>query len=137
MTCTPTPQQILPPDTVTFAIQTFASGGPASTSARIPRHRISPWPQAAAGTALACILFLAVPLKRRKRVFNHRGPGRSIVLLLLLAPLVYFVTSCNGSSVLASNGTPLGVATLKVIATAYVDNAVTSQTVYFTVNVQP
>jgi hypothetical protein len=35
------------------------------------------------------------------------------------------------------NGTPLGVATLNVTATAYVDNTVVSQTVFFTVNVQP
>jgi hypothetical protein len=32
-------------------------------------------------------------------------------------------------------GTPLGVATLKITASAYVDNAVVSHSVYLTVNV--
>ncbi len=136
MTCTPTPQQVTPTATVTFAIQTFASGGPLYATASATRHHVSPWPQAAGGAALAAILFFALPFKRRKRAFLSHAPRRSIILLLLLAPLVG-LASCNSSSVLAPNGTPLGVATLQVTATAYVDNAVTSQTVYFTVNVQP
>jgi hypothetical protein len=119
---------------VTFTIQTFVSGGP-EFAANI-RHRNTPfWSQAAAGTALAGLFFFAVPFGRRRRPRNHRHPF--IFLILLLAPLMSFATSCNSSSLLAPNGTPLGVATLKVVATAYVDNAVTSQTLYFTVNVQP
>ncbi len=133
MTCTPTPQQVTPTATVTFAVETFASGGPLYATASTTHHRISPWPQAAGGAALAAIIFFIIPIGRRRRL---RVSPRFIILLLF-APLVGLVTSCNSSSVLAPNGTPLGVATLKVTATAYVDNAVTSQTVYFTVNVQP
>jgi hypothetical protein len=134
MTCTPTPQQVTPTATVTFAIQTFASGGP-EFAANIRRRNAPLWPQAAAGTALAGLFFFAVPLGRLRRVRNRLR--RSLVLLLLLAPLMSSVASCNSSTLLAPNGTPLGVATLRVVATAYVDNAVTSQTLYFTVDVQP
>jgi hypothetical protein len=135
MTCTPTPQQVTPTATVTFAVQTFSSGGPEYTSART--RPISSWPQAAGGSALAALLFFAIPFGRRKRAILRRGSRRFILLLILLAPLIGLATSCNTSSILAPNGTPLGVATLKVTATAYFDNAVTSQTLYFTVNVQP
>ncbi len=137
MTCTPTPQQVTPTATVTFAIQTFASGGPLYATASKTRRHISPWPQAAEGAALSAMIFFILPFGRRRRAISRRGSRRFIVFLALLAPLIAVVTSCNSSSVLAPNGTPLGVATLKVIATAYVDNAVTSQTLYFTVNVQP
>ena len=136
MTCMPTPQQVTPTATVTFAVETFASGGPLFASASTTRHRISPWPQAAGGAALAAMIFIIIPFGRRRRAFSDRDP-RHFIILLLLVPLIGLVTSCNSASVLAPNGTPLGVATLKVTATAYVDNAVTSQTVYFTVNVQP
>jgi hypothetical protein len=137
MTCTPTPQQVTPTATVTFAVQTFASGGPLYAAASTTRRRISSWPQAAGGSALAAIIFFSIPFGRRKRAILLRGSRRFIFLLILLAPLIGLATSCNSSSILAPNGTPLGVATLKVTATAYVDNAVTSQTIYFTVNVQP
>jgi len=36
-----------------------------------------------------------------------------------------------------NNGTPLGVATLRITGTAYVDNTVVSHSVYLTVNVIP
>jgi hypothetical protein len=137
MTCTPTPQQVTPTATVTFAVQTFTSGGPLYATASTTRRHVSPWPQAAAGTTLAAMLFFAVSFGRGRRAFLLRGSRRFIIFLILLAPLVAVATGCNSSSVLAPNGTPLGVATLKVTATAYVDNAVTSQTVFFTVNVQP
>ncbi|MGO9325735.1 MAG: Ig-like domain-containing protein [Terracidiphilus sp.] len=137
MTCTPTPQQVTPTATVTFAVQTFASGGPLYATGSTSRRHISPWQQAAGGAALAAMIFFIVPFGRCRRAFLLRGSRRFIILLVLLAPLIGLVTGCNSSSVLAPNGTPLGVATLKVTATAYVDNAVTSQTVYFTVNVQP
>lgn len=137
MTCTPTPQQLTPTATVTFAVQTFTSGGPLYTAAGNARHSRSPWPQAAEGAALAVMLFFVVPFGRRARISARHGSRRFIFLLILLAPLIGIATSCNSSSVLAPNGTPLGVATLKVTATAYVDNTVTSQTVFFTVNVLP
>ncbi len=137
MTCTPTPQQVAPTATVTFAVQTFASGGPLyAATGNAGRHN-SPWPRAAGGAAVAALLFFIVPFASRKRTLPRHGSRRSIFLFILLAPLIGIATSCNSTSVLAPNGTPLGVATLQVTATAYVDNAVTSQTVYFTVNVQP
>ncbi len=136
MTCTPTPQQVTPTATVSFAIQTFASGGPLYATASTSRRHVSPWPQAGGGAALAAILFFVVPFGCRRRAFLLCG-SRRFIIFLLLVPLFGLATSCNSSSILAPNGTPLGVATLKVTATAYVDNAVTSQTVYFTVNVQP
>jgi hypothetical protein len=44
---------------------------------------------------------------------------------------------CNSTNLTTSTsaGTPLGVATLKITANAYVDNAVVSRSVYLTVNV--
>jgi hypothetical protein len=44
---------------------------------------------------------------------------------------------CTSSTVTqpASGGTPLGVATLKITASAYVDNTVLGRSVYLTVNV--
>ncbi len=137
MTCTPTPQQVTPTATVTFVVQTFASGGPLYATASTTRRHLSPWRKAAGGAVLAAMLFVAFPLGLRRRAIPRRGSQRFIIFLVLLAPLVATITSCNSSSVLVPNGTPLGVATLKVTATAYIDNAVTSQTLYFTVNVQP
>jgi len=137
MTCTPTPQQVTPTATVTFAVQTFASGGPAFTSASVSCRYISLWRQTASGSALVAMLFFIIPFGRRQRSLVRRAPRRLIILFLLFVPLLPMMTSCNSPSVLAPSGTPLGVATLKVTATAYVDNAATSQTVYFTVNVQP
>ncbi|HVN93908.1 MAG TPA: Ig-like domain-containing protein [Terracidiphilus sp.] len=137
MTCTPTPQQVVPTATVTFSIQTFATGGPLYATASTTRRHISFWPLATLGSALAAIFFFAIPFSRRWRASLLRGSRRVSFLVMLLVPLLTMVTNCNSSRVLAGNGTPLGVATLKVTATAYVDNAVTSQTVYFTVNVQP
>ncbi len=136
MTCTPTPQQITPTSTVTFAVQTFASGGPEYAAGKA-RPRTPRWPQAAGGAALAAIAFFVIPFSRRARILIGHGPRRFLILLVLLAGLVGVGAGCNSSSVLAPNGTPLGVATLQVTATAYVDNAAVSQTVYFTVNVQP
>lgn len=135
MTCTPTPQQVTPTATVSFTVQTFTSGGPLYAAAGNARRHISTWPRAAAGAALAAMLFFVVPFGHRKLM--TRGSRRFVFLLIFLAPLIGIATSCNSTSVLAPNGTPLGVATLQVTATAYVDNAVTSQTIYFTVNVQP
>jgi len=137
MTCTPTPQQVTPTATVTFAVQTFASGGPLYATASKVRRNNSPWPQAERGAALVALLFFIVPFGSRQRTFLRYGSWRFILLFILLVPLIGFATSCNSTSVLAPNGTPLGVATLQVTATAFVDNAVTSQTIYFTVNVQP
>jgi len=63
---------------------------------------------------------------------------RLIILLLLLAGLGGAGIGCTSTTNLtstSSGATPLGVATLKVTGSAYVDNTVVSQSVYFTVNV--
>lgn len=136
MTCTPTPQQVTPPATVTFAVQTFVTGGPLYAATK-PPSRNTLWPQTAGGAALAALVFLVLPIGRRARTFLRSGSCRFLALLVLFALLAGSGIGCNSSRVLAPTGTPLGVATLKVTATAFVDNAVTSQTLYFTVNVQP
>jgi hypothetical protein len=135
MTCSPTPQQVTPPSTVTFAIQTFAAGGPAY-AAHKAKQSGPRWPRAES-IALAAFFLLAVPFGRRSRAMLSNSSRRFLMLLLLFVAFSCAGIGCSSTSVLTPNGTPLGVATLKVTATAYVDNAVTSQTLYFTVNVQP
>ncbi len=133
MTCTVTPQQIVPPGTVTFTIQTFASGGSSASN----HHREPIWPRAAGGTALAVLGFFLLPFGRRARILASRSTRRFLVLLLLLAGLGGVGIGCNSVSglVTPTGGTPLGVATLKITAAAYVDNTVVSQSVYLTVNI--
>jgi len=134
MTCTATPQQVVPTATVAFVVQTFTTGGPAST---IARNNSEPrWPQAVGGTALALLAFFMLPFGRRARIFAGRSTRRFLMLLLLLVGLGGAGIGCNNvSTPLSSQGTPLGVATLKITASAYVNNAVVSQSVYLTVNV--
>ncbi len=88
---------------------------------------------------LAGLVFFLLPFGRRARIFLRQGPQRLVVLLMLLAGLVGAGIGCTSAATIscADNGTPLGVATLQVTATAYVDNAVVAQTLNFTVNVQP
>jgi hypothetical protein len=134
MTCTATPQQIVPPGTVTFTIQTFVSGGPSASA----NHREPIWPRAAGGTALAVLGFFLLPFGRRARILASRSTRRFLVPLLLLVGLCGVGMGCNsiaGQSTTSNTGTPLGVATFKITATAYVDNTVVSQSVYLTVNV--
>jgi len=137
MTCTATPQQLIPTATVTFVIQTFASGGPSASA--IPGPGREPiWPRAAGGTALALLAFFLLPFGKRARIFTRRSTRRFLVLLLLLVGLCGAGIGCNSVSGFVtpiSKGTPLGVATLKITASAYVDNTVVSQSVYLTVNV--
>jgi hypothetical protein len=136
MTCTATPQQVVPTATVTFVVQTFTTGGPASTVAN--NHREPLWPRAIGGTALALLVFFLLPFGRRARIFTGRSTRRFLVLLLLLVGLGGAGIGCNSVSTntpLSSFGTPLGVATLKITASAYVNNTVVSQSQYLTVNV--
>jgi len=81
--------------------------------------------------------FFLLPFGRRARIFARRSTRRFLVLLLLLVGLGGAGIGCNSVSgtVPPSSGTPLGVATLKITAAAYVDNTVVSQSVYLTVNV--
>jgi hypothetical protein len=129
MTCTASPQQVTLPGTVTFTVATFASGTTAAN-----QHR-ELWPRAAGGAALAVVGFFLLPFGRRARIFAGRGARRFMILLLLLVGLGGVGIGCNSVPIASGTGTPLGVATLKITATAYVDNTVVSHSVYLTVNV--
>jgi hypothetical protein len=134
MTCTATPQQVVPTATVTFVVQTFTTGGPSSTV--VSNHREPLWPRAVGGTALALLAFFMLPFGRRARIFSGRSTRRFLVLILLLVGLGGAGIGCNNvSTPLSASGTPLGVATLRITASAYVNNTVVSQSVYLTVNV--
>lgn len=149
MTCTASPQQITPPGTVTFVVQTYISNSSIGGSTIVSQRGSPPAPGIAprvAGSAALAFLFgfLLLPFGfgRRARQLLERHAGRSagriVILLLLLVGLGGVgigCTSTNLSSSTAAGATPLGVATLKVTGSAYVDNAVVSQSVYFTVNV--
>jgi Pro-kumamolisin, activation domain len=135
MTCTPNPQQVTPTGTVTFVVQSFVNGGPEYASRKRQTTHLL-WPRAAGGAALACLAFFLLPPRSRSRQSLRLGQRRALLLLLLLIGVAASGIGCS-SGTLSTLGTPLGVATLKVTATAYVDNTAVSQSVYFTVNVQP
>ena len=138
MTCVLSPQQVTPTATVTFVIQTYVTGGPLYAAAGKPRLPGPLWPQAAGGAMLAGLVFFLLPCGRRARTFLGKTPRRLVVLLVLLAGLVGAGIGCSSPSTTVTDiGTPVGVSTLQVTATAYVDNAVVAQSLNFTVNVQP
>jgi hypothetical protein len=58
-----------------------------------------------------------------------------LILVLTLAGIGGAGIGCSSVSGVNGTGTPLGVATLKITATAYIDNTVVSHSVYLTVNV--
>jgi subtilase family serine protease len=134
MTCTASPQQVTPPGTVTFVVQTFTSG---TTARKSPPPLL--WPRAMGGTALAAIGFLFLPFGRRvrRRLLARAGKTaeRGLFLILLLAGLVGSGVGCSNSQQIVTSGTPLGVATLQITATTYVNNTTISHSVYLTVNV--
>ncbi len=136
MTCTASPQQVTPDATVTFIVQTFDTGATIGSN----RERRTFWPRAAGGSALALLVFFLLPFGRRARIFAGKSRRFSILLLLLVglggAGVGCTSVSLSGGSS-ASGGTPLGVSTLKITASDYVDNTVFSRSVYLTVNVQP
>jgi hypothetical protein len=119
---------------VTFVVQTFLSGSLASRSA--PK---SLFPRVAGGTALAVLGFFLLPIGRRARKLLQKHAGQSAwrvaILLLLLVGLVGTGIGCSSNTAIVSTGTPLGVVTLKITGSAYVDNTVVSHSVYLTVNV--
>jgi subtilase family serine protease len=135
MTCTASPQQLTAPGTVGFVIQTFLPGEQAATTTA--SQRTPPvWPRAAGGAALALLGFFLLPIGRRARIFTRRTSRRVLVLLLLLAGLGGAGIGCTSvAGGVNGTGTPLGVATLKITASAYIDNTVVSHSVYLTVNV--
>jgi len=140
MTCLASPQQITPTATVTFTVQTFASGGATAHNDRAPL-----WPRGLtpilspilSGSALAAVFFV-LPFRRSRRLFTDR-----IRSFLIFAPLLAGLGAAGmgcSSTVTnppINNGTPLGVATLTITGTAYVNNTVVSHRVYLTVNVVP
>jgi len=136
MTCTPSPQQVVPTGTVAFTVTTFLTGGPASAA----RRDVPFWPRAAGGTALAGLLFLVLPIGRRARVLTQ-PTRRVLAVILLLGAITGFSTGCQsvsgGAAGGSSGGTPLGVSTLTITAASYVDNTVVSHSVYLSVNVLP
>jgi hypothetical protein len=132
MTCTASPQQVVPTATVTFVVQTFTTSSSITAANRKPE---SLWPHAAGGTALAVLAFFLLPFGRRARIFTGRKAKRFWILLLLMVGLGGAGIGCNNVSLVNASGTPLGVATLKITGSAYVDNTVVSKSVYLTVNV--
>jgi hypothetical protein len=134
MTCTASPQQVVPTGTVTFVVQTFTTG---TTASKAPPPPL--WPRAMGGTALATLGLFFLPFGRRvrRRLLARAGkrPERGLVLLLLLMGLVGAGVGCTNSEPIVTAGTPLGVATLKITATSYVNNTTISHSVYLTVNV--
>jgi hypothetical protein len=134
MTCTASPQQVTPTATVTFVVQTFTSGGPSSTTT-VSRRNEPQWLRRAGGTALAVLGFFLLPFGRRTRIFASRGARRFWTLLLLLIGLGGAGMGCNSSSIATTTGTPLGVASLTITASPYLDNTVVSHSVTLTVNV--
>jgi hypothetical protein len=59
------------------------------------------------------------------------------ILLLLLVGLASVGIGCTSVSGVNGTGTPLGVETVKITASAYIDNTVVSHSVFQTVNVIP
>jgi hypothetical protein len=133
MTCRPSPQQVTPTATVTFLVQTFAAGGVTTSS----NHGAPLWPRALGGTALAALLFFVLPYGRRASMFSDRVRGLAIVALLLTGLGAAGIGCSSSVTAPINKGTPLGVSTLTITATAYIDNTVVSRNVYLTVNVLP
>ena len=138
MTCTASPQQVTPTATVTFVVQTFDTGSAPTASNRKPDPR---WPRALGGAALALLAFFVLPFGRRARIFSAgRDVKRFLILVLLLAGLAGAGIGCNSTisgGVTGTGGTPLGVATLKITASNYLDNTVIGRSIFLTVNVVP
>jgi hypothetical protein len=134
MTCTATPQQVTPTATVTFVVQTFVNGVIARRENPRPLG-----PRVVAGSALAAVGLFLLPFSRsaRNRLRSAAGCStwRIVILLVLLVGLAGAGIGCTSNGAIASTGTPLGVATLKITASAYVDNTVVSHSVYLTVDV--
>jgi hypothetical protein len=129
MTCAPSPVQVTPTSTITFTVQTYKTGGPSSSSAHGGNGPM--WLRAGGGMALALIVLLA-PIGRRARRLRS-----SSALVLLLAGLCGAGMGCQGTNSANSPGTPIGTTSITVTATAYINNAVVSHSVYLTVNVIP
>ena len=133
MTCTASPQSVTPTQTVTFVIQTFATGGPTAALRNPP----SLWKPAVGGAAFAALFVFLLPFGKRARLLSGRG-RRMLILLLLLVGLSAAGMGCSSiSGVNQATGTPLGETTLTITAAVNIDNTVVSHSAYLTVNVLP
>ena len=135
LTCTASPQQVIPTATVTFVVQTYSTGTTPPSSAR--NHRGPLWPGAAGGTALAVLGFFLLPFGRRTRIFASQSARRFCILLALLIGVGGAGIGCNTFNLETGPGTALGVVTLKITAAADINDTVVSKSVYLTVNVVP
>jgi hypothetical protein len=135
MTCSASPQELQPPGTITFVVQTFQPGQQTSTSTVVQNSRPSLWLRTAGGSALAALIFLVLPIGGRARIFSRTASGRIVLLFLLLVGMAGVGIGCTSTHAVNTTGTPLGVATLKITASANIDNTVVSHSVFLTVNV--
>jgi trimeric autotransporter adhesin len=132
MACTPSPVQVTPTATVTYTVQTYTTGGPASSSSR--RGNGPMWLRAGSGMALA-LTFVLAPIGGRAR--RWRELTRLVVIVALLSGLCGVGMGCQSTNGANGQGTPLGTTTIQITATAYIDNAVVSHSAYMTVTVIP
>ena len=137
MTCTASPQDVNPPTTVTFVIQTFLPGQQTTTTAARSNHLPRLWTRVVSGTALAVLGVFLLPFGKRRRIFAERSSRSLWILLLLLVGLGASGVGCSSVAGVNGTGTPLGVATIKITASANVDNTVVSHSVFLSVNVIP
>jgi hypothetical protein len=94
------------------------------------------------GVALALAGLLLWPIGRRRvlrlRAARLRAVRRIAAMVLMLAALAAAGMGCSNTvTTRTNNGTPLGEATLKITAAAYVNTVTVSHNAYLTVNVIP
>lgn len=130
MTCTPSSTQVTPTATVTFTVQTYTTGGPNSTASKNTRP---PFFRIAGGASLAFLVLIA-PIGSRARKLRRYA---ALVLFFLSVSLTNIGCSSSSTTTQASAGTPLGATTITITATADINQAVVSQSVYLPVNVIP
>jgi len=130
LTCTPSPIVVTPDKTITFAINTFTTGGVTISK---NQHK-SIWPNVLGGGALTSLcLLLLPPMRRRIKPVAHHF----LVLVLLLTGLGCAGLGCSssGSSSSSSGGTALGTYSLTITATPITDNTVVSKSLNLYVKV--
>ena len=131
--CTFSPSIVNGTGQATLTVVTKA--GNIASNQQPPRPATPPWP---AGGALALAILLLTPVSRRARILRKAATRRLLVFALLLAALATAGLGCsNKITPNGGGGTPLGVATLKISAAAYVNNVTVTHNAYLTVNVEP
>ncbi len=137
MTCTSSPQDVSPGTTVTFVIQTYLPGQQTTSTTAQGKPMPPLWPRVVSGTALAILGVFLLPFGRRVRIFAERSRRTFWVFLLLLVGLGASGLGCSNVTGVNGTGTPLGVTTIKITASANVDNTVVSHSTFLSVNVVP